>query len=157
VLGEQKQKRVRFAERVLVKKHRVGSLTDLTLSIVVLVLVVLHLFLANHFLVFKVNVEQDLALVFLQQICIGAATFEDLKSAVELALEQVIGLAWLLSARIGGLPVLVILAEENLGCIVTLTFFDEEPVDVKLVVEEGSLAERPTQVFLLALGDESDG
>ena len=65
MLSEEQQKRVRLAQRVLIKQHRVGTLANVLLAII-LVLLLLHLLLGYDFFVVQIDVEQDLARIFLQ-------------------------------------------------------------------------------------------
>ena len=78
-----------LAKRVLIEQHGMRSLPDLTFAIVITaLLVILHLLLPNHFLVLKVNIEQDLSLILFQQICVRTSRFKDLKRrTIKLILE----------------------------------------------------------------------
>ena len=118
-----------LAEWILVEKHRMGSFSDLLFTIFFIFFVLFHLFFCNDFFVLKVDVEQDLCFIFFKQICVRATTLEYLQRAVQLALEQVVDLPRLRSIGIL-VRVCIILAEEDLRSILTITFFDEEPVDI---------------------------
>ena len=118
-----------LAQWILVEKHWMGSFSDLLFTILFIFFVLFHLFFCNDFFVLQVDVEQDLCFIFFKQICVRATTLEHLQRAVQLALEQVVGLAGL--RRVGSLArVCIILAEEDLWSVLTITFFDEEPVDI---------------------------
>lgn len=66
MLGEQEQEGVVLAQRVLVEEHRVRFLSDFLLFVLVFLFVLLKLLLCHDLLVFEVDVEEDLSIVFLQ-------------------------------------------------------------------------------------------
>lgn len=65
VLSKEQQERVGLTQWVLIEQHRVGTLTDVLLA-VVLILLLLHLLLGYDLFVVQVDVEQDLARVLFQ-------------------------------------------------------------------------------------------
>ena len=66
VLCKQKEKRVILAQGVLVEKHRVGFITDLSLPIIFDRFLFFKLLVADDLFVVEVDVEQDLSRVLLQ-------------------------------------------------------------------------------------------
>ena len=131
MLCKEKEQGMLYAEWVLVEQHRVRTLTELTFTILVIFLIVLHLLLSDHFLVLKINVEQDLSLIFLQQICVRATALEDLKrSVVELPLKQVVGCVIVIGSATDTAFIISTALTEEYSWGITLAFINEEPVDV---------------------------
>jgi len=55
-----------LAQRVLVEEHRMGFVSDLTLTVVVFVLIFFKLLVGNDLFIVEVDVEQDLSRVLFQ-------------------------------------------------------------------------------------------
>ena len=66
MLSEQQEERVILAQWILVEKHRVRLLSNLTFTILIFIFLLLHLLLGHDLFIIQVDVEQDLSRVFFQ-------------------------------------------------------------------------------------------
>ena len=66
MLREQQEERVVLAQWILVEKHRVRLLSNLTFPILIFIFLLLHLLLGHDLFIIQVDVEQDLSRVFFQ-------------------------------------------------------------------------------------------
>ena len=79
-----------LAQGILVEQHWVGFLPNFSLPILVILLIIFELLLANDLFILKVDIEQDLSCIFLQKICVRAATFKHAKGVLKRLFKEII-------------------------------------------------------------------
>ena len=66
VLREKQEQGVVLTKWILVEKHRVRLLSNLTFTILIFIFLLLHLLLGHDLFIIQVDIEQDLSRVFFQ-------------------------------------------------------------------------------------------